>query len=134
MCFFFCAQDAFDVADGKAKTKGKERRVFLFEKLLIITEPIEREGGLPAFKYVHSVKVGKEVQRRGGERERERERKREKERERERERGREGERERERRDDKYIYRPTDRQQSGSRTRNKLLCLDMKYSVLVLSSD
>ena len=51
-------QDAFDVADGKAKSKPKERRVFLFEKLLLFTEPVVREGGLPAYKYVNSVKVG----------------------------------------------------------------------------
>ena len=45
------------VVDGKAKTKGKERRVFLFEKMIIFSEPMTREGGLPAYRYMHSMKV-----------------------------------------------------------------------------
>ena len=45
------------VVDGKAKTKGKERRVFLFEKIIIFSEPMTREGGLPEFRYVHNMKV-----------------------------------------------------------------------------
>ena len=43
--------------DGKAKTKGKERRVFLFEKVIIFSELITRDGGLPAYRYVHNLKV-----------------------------------------------------------------------------
>lgn len=50
-------QDEFVVVDGKAKTKGKERRVFLFEKMIIFSEPMTREGGLPAYRYMHSMKV-----------------------------------------------------------------------------
>lgn len=50
-------QNGFVVAEGKSKAKGKERRVFLFEKYLVICEPVEREAGLPAFKYIHSLKV-----------------------------------------------------------------------------
>ena len=45
------------VVDGKAKTKGKERRVFLFEKIIIFSEPMTREGGLPEFRYMHNMKV-----------------------------------------------------------------------------
>ena len=45
------------VVDGKAKTKGRERRVFLFEKIIIFSEPMTREGGLPEFRYMHSMKV-----------------------------------------------------------------------------
>ena len=45
------------VVDGKAKTKGKERRVFLFEKIIIFSEPMTREGGLPEFRYLHNMKV-----------------------------------------------------------------------------
>lgn len=50
-------QDEFVVVDGKAKTKGKERRVFLFEKMIIFSEPMTREGGLPAYRYMHSMKT-----------------------------------------------------------------------------
>ena len=52
-------QNSFVVAEGKSKAKGKERRVFLFEKYLVISEPVEREAGLPAFKHIHSLKVCK---------------------------------------------------------------------------
>ena len=55
--FFFLDQDEFIVVDGKAKTKGKERRVFLFEKMVIFSEPMTREGGLTEFRYVHNMKV-----------------------------------------------------------------------------
>ena len=54
---FHVVKDEFVVVDGKAKTKGKERRVFLFEKIIIFSEPMTREGGLPEFRYVHSMKV-----------------------------------------------------------------------------
>lgn len=54
---FFPAQDEFMVVDGKAKTKGRERRVFLFQKIIIFSEPMTREGGLPEFRYMHSMKV-----------------------------------------------------------------------------
>lgn len=50
-------QDEFIVVDGKAKTKGKERRVFLFEKIIIFSEPMTREGGLPAYRYIHNMKT-----------------------------------------------------------------------------
>ncbi|XP_022782468.1 uncharacterized protein LOC111323405 isoform X2 [Stylophora pistillata] len=50
-------QDEFMVVDGKAKTKGKERRVFLFEKIIIFSEPMTREGGLPEFRFMHSMKT-----------------------------------------------------------------------------
>lgn len=55
--FVFPVQDEFMVVDGKAKTKGRERRVFLFEKIIIFSEPMTREGGLPEFRYMHSMKV-----------------------------------------------------------------------------
>lgn len=54
---FSAVKDEFVVVDGKAKTKGKERRVFLFEKIIIFSEPMTREGGLPEFRYVHNMKV-----------------------------------------------------------------------------
>ncbi|KAL9959090.1 hypothetical protein ACROYT_G036173 [Oculina patagonica] len=50
-------QDEFEVVDGKAKTKPKERRVFLFEKTIIFSEPMTREGGLPEFRFVHNMKT-----------------------------------------------------------------------------
>ena len=55
--YLFVFQDEFVVVDGKAKTKGKERRVFLFEKMIIFSEPMTREGGLPGYRYMHSMKV-----------------------------------------------------------------------------
>ena len=55
------SKDEFLVVDGKAKlTKGKERRVFLFEKIIIFSKTMTREGGLPAYKYIHSMKVDME--------------------------------------------------------------------------
>lgn len=55
--YLFVFQNEFVVVDGKAKTKGKERRVFLFEKMIIFSEPMTREGDLPAYRYMHSMKV-----------------------------------------------------------------------------
>lgn len=55
--FFLAFKDEFEVVDGKAKTKPKERRVFLFEKIIIFSEPMTREGGLPEFRFVHNMKV-----------------------------------------------------------------------------
>lgn len=36
----------------------KERNVFLFEKLIIIAEVLEREGGVTELRYQNSIKVG----------------------------------------------------------------------------
>ena len=58
---FHSVKDEFIVVDGKAKTKGKERRVFLFEKTIIFSEPMTIEGGMPEFRYMHSMKVNMEV-------------------------------------------------------------------------
>ncbi|EDO37558.1 predicted protein [Nematostella vectensis] len=44
------------VADGKAKQKSRECNVFLFEKVILLTEPSE-EGGRPTLRFLNSIKV-----------------------------------------------------------------------------
>ncbi|XP_037119268.1 triple functional domain protein-like isoform X3 [Syngnathus acus] len=50
-------QDTFVVTD--AENRMKERRVFLFEQLLIFSEPLDKKKGfsLPGFLYKNSIKV-----------------------------------------------------------------------------
>ncbi|XP_049606503.1 triple functional domain protein isoform X2 [Syngnathus scovelli] len=50
-------QDTFMVTD--AENRMKERRVFLFEQLLIFSEPLDKKKGfsLPGFLYKNSIKV-----------------------------------------------------------------------------
>nr|XP_061838372.1 triple functional domain protein-like isoform X2 [Nerophis lumbriciformis] len=54
-------QDTFMVSDAESSVLGrmKERRVFLFEQLLIFSEPLDKKKGctLPGFLYRSSVKV-----------------------------------------------------------------------------
>lgn len=61
-------QDTFMVSDPDGGLHGrmKERRVFLFEQLLIFSEPLEKKKGfsLPGFLYKNSIKVTKQRHRR----------------------------------------------------------------------
>uniref|UniRef100_A0A3B5L445 Trio Rho guanine nucleotide exchange factor b n=1 Tax=Xiphophorus couchianus TaxID=32473 RepID=A0A3B5L445_9TELE len=54
-------QDTFMVSDPDGGPHGrmKERRVFLFEQLVIFSEPLDKKKGfsLPGFLYKHSIKV-----------------------------------------------------------------------------
>lgn len=55
-------QDTFMVSDpdgGGPHGRMKERRVFLFEQLVIFSEPLDKKKGfsLPGFLYKHSIKV-----------------------------------------------------------------------------
>ncbi|KAL0978371.1 hypothetical protein UPYG_G00169600 [Umbra pygmaea] len=54
-------QDTFTVneQDGSFLSRAKERRVFLFEQLVIISEPIDRKKGfsLPGYTFKNSIKV-----------------------------------------------------------------------------
>lgn len=54
----WCYQETLEVAEGKYRQKMKERNVFLFEKLIIIAEVLEREGGVTELRYQNSIKVG----------------------------------------------------------------------------
>lgn len=47
--------------DGGHHSRMKERRVFLFEQLVIFSEPLEKKKGfsLPGFLYKNSIKVTK---------------------------------------------------------------------------
>lgn len=54
-------QDTFMVSDPEDGLHGrmKERRVFLFEQLVIFSEPLDKKKGfsLPGFLYKNSIKV-----------------------------------------------------------------------------
>ncbi|XP_054619202.1 triple functional domain protein isoform X6 [Dunckerocampus dactyliophorus] len=54
-------QDTFMVSDAESSVLGrmKERRVFLFEQLIIFSEPLDKKKGfsLPGFLYKNSIKV-----------------------------------------------------------------------------
>lgn len=54
-------QDTFMVSDPEGGVLGrmKERRVFLFEQLVIFSEPLDKKKGfsLPGFLYKNSIKV-----------------------------------------------------------------------------
>ncbi|XP_055012937.1 triple functional domain protein isoform X4 [Boleophthalmus pectinirostris] len=54
-------QDTFMVSDPESSLHGrmKERRVFLFEQMVIFSEPLDRKKGfsLPGFLYKHSIKI-----------------------------------------------------------------------------
>lgn len=54
-------QDTFMVCDPEGSLLGRmrERRVFLFEQLLIFSEPLDKKKGfsLPGFLYKNSIKV-----------------------------------------------------------------------------
>lgn len=54
-------QDTFMVSDADSGLLGrmKERRVFLFEQLVIFSEPLDKKKGfsLPGFLYKNSIKV-----------------------------------------------------------------------------
>lgn len=54
-------QDTFMVSDPEGGLLGrmKERRVFLFEQLVIFSEPLDKKKGfyLPGFLYKNSIKV-----------------------------------------------------------------------------
>nr|XP_057902601.1 triple functional domain protein isoform X3 [Doryrhamphus excisus] len=54
-------QDTFMVSDADSSVLGrmKERRVFLFEQLIIFSEPLDKKKGfsLPGFLYKNSIKV-----------------------------------------------------------------------------
>lgn len=50
--------------EGGHLGRMKERRVFLFEQLVIFSEPLEKKKGfsLPGFLYKNSIKVTKRTQ------------------------------------------------------------------------
>lgn len=54
-------QDTFTVTeqDSSFLSRAKERRVFLFEQLVIFSEPIDRKKGfsLPGYVFKNSIKV-----------------------------------------------------------------------------
>lgn len=54
-------QDTFMVSDTESSQPGrmKERRVFLFEQLVIFSEPLDKKKGfsLPGFLYKNCIKV-----------------------------------------------------------------------------
>lgn len=50
-------QDTLMVMDLKEKSKPCKRRVFLFEQLVIFSEPFERKTDWTVYIYRHSVKV-----------------------------------------------------------------------------
>uniref|UniRef100_A0A087X548 Rho guanine nucleotide exchange factor 25 n=1 Tax=Poecilia formosa TaxID=48698 RepID=A0A087X548_POEFO len=54
-------QDTFSVSeqDGNLVSRARERRVFLFEQLVIFSEPIEKKKGfpLPGYTFKNSIKV-----------------------------------------------------------------------------
>ncbi|XP_034079613.1 rho guanine nucleotide exchange factor 25 isoform X3 [Gymnodraco acuticeps] len=54
-------QDTFSVSEPESPfpSKGKERRVFLFEQLVIFSEPIDKKKGLslPGYTFKNSIKV-----------------------------------------------------------------------------
>ena len=57
-------QDIVLVADHRAKTKPAKRRVFVFEQMIIFSEPFERKKDWTVFIYRHSIKVSKMAGRR----------------------------------------------------------------------
>lgn len=54
-------QDTFTVSEqeGGFLSRGRERRVFLFEQLVIFSEPIDKKKGflLPGYTFKNSIKV-----------------------------------------------------------------------------
>lgn len=54
-------QDTFMVSDSDGSLLGrmKERRVFLFEQIVIFSEPLDKKRGfsMPGFLYKNSIKV-----------------------------------------------------------------------------
>lgn len=55
-------QDTFTVSEeqeGNVLSRSKERRVFLFEQLVIFSEPIDKKKGfsLPGYTFKNSIKV-----------------------------------------------------------------------------
>ena len=57
-------QDTFMVSDqdGGLLSRMKERRVFLFEQLVLFSEPLDKKRGfsLPGFLYKSSIKVARQ--------------------------------------------------------------------------
>lgn len=55
-------QDTFTVTEQESSflSRAKERRVFLFEQLVIFSEPIDRKKGfsIPGYIFKNSIKVG----------------------------------------------------------------------------
>ena len=54
--FFFLFQDTLTVADPETR-KPCKRQVFLFEQLMIFSEPFERKLDWTVYIYRHSIKV-----------------------------------------------------------------------------
>lgn len=56
-------QDTFCVSEQETGSRAKERRVFLFEQLVIFSEPIDKKKGfsLPAYTFKNSIKVSATV-------------------------------------------------------------------------
>ena len=50
-------QDTLYVANAKLKEAPSEKRVFLFEKMVIFCEPFERKTNLKAYMFRHSIEV-----------------------------------------------------------------------------
>lgn len=59
-------QDTFTVTeqDSSFLSRPKERRVFLFEQIVIFSEPIDRKKGfsIPGYIFKNSIKVGLQFQ------------------------------------------------------------------------
>jgi len=51
-------QDTLYVVNAKLQEPPVERRVFLFETMIIFCEPFERKTNLRAYMYRHSIEVG----------------------------------------------------------------------------
>ncbi|XP_031559552.1 rac guanine nucleotide exchange factor JJ-like [Actinia tenebrosa] len=50
-------RETLEVAEGKYRQKMKERNVFLFEKLIVVTEALEKEGGVTELRFHNSIKT-----------------------------------------------------------------------------
>lgn len=54
----FLFQETLEIAEGKYRQKVRERAVFLFERLMVVTDPVEKEGGMTELRFQNTIKVG----------------------------------------------------------------------------
>ena len=59
MYFSVSPQESLFIANAKTRVRPQERRVFLFEQLLVFSEPFERKRDLTVYIYRHGIKVRK---------------------------------------------------------------------------
>eukprot|EP00794_Sanderia_malayensis_P017618 gene17618-19372_t len=50
-------QDTLDVVVGRGKSKPKKYRIFIFEKVVLITETLERIGRLPKYRCIYEGRI-----------------------------------------------------------------------------